>query len=203
MYIYQLNQDRHKVVQRHVEAQVRKLECERRVSQLKHAVEYRQKMKAWMAANNEKKQRKKTAVIPHLILDASLPRRRTRSTEAAEGGEGGEDGDDCSSSPAVVPSMVASTHGTRASFRSHNALVLDPVEEEVKRHYLNVWSEEEKLVFVEKLVDFSLLPESKGMRKNFHRISEHLPNKTTRDCVQFYYLNKKTKLFKVLNPKPH
>jgi nuclear receptor co-repressor 1 len=156
-----------------------------------------------MAANNEKKQRKKTAVIPHLILDASLPRRRTRSTEAAEGGEGGEDGDDCSSSPAVVPSMVASTHGTRASFRSHNALVLDPVEEEVKRHYLNVWSEEEKLVFVEKLVDFSLLPESKGMRKNFHRISEHLPNKTTRDCVQFYYLNKKTKLFKVLNPKPH
>ncbi|MFN9899606.1 MAG: hypothetical protein ACK55Z_12630, partial [bacterium] len=69
-------------------------------------MEYRQKMKAWMAANNEKKQRKKTAVIPHLILDASLPRRRTRSTEAAEGGEGGEDGDDCSSSPAVVPSMV-------------------------------------------------------------------------------------------------
>jgi hypothetical protein len=25
-------------------------------------------------------------------------------------------------------------------------------------------------VFVEKLVDFSLLPESKGMKKNFHRI---------------------------------
>ena len=30
-------------------------------------------------------------------------------------------------------------------------------------------------VFVEKLVDFSLLPESKGMKKNFHRIRCRLP----------------------------
>ena len=47
--------------------------------QLKQAVEYRQKMKAWMEANKEKKQRKKTAaVIPDLALDSALPRRRTR-----------------------------------------------------------------------------------------------------------------------------
>jgi len=75
------------------------------------------------------------------------------------------------------------------------------VEEEVRRHFSNVWSYEEKQVFVEKLVDFSLLPESKGMKKNFHRISLHLPNKTTRDCVEFYYLNKKRKFFKVLYSK--
>ena len=38
-------------------------------------------------------------------------------------------------------------------------------------------------------------------RSGFPLCSQHLPNKTTRDCVQFYYLNKKTKLFKVLYKK--
>ena len=32
--------------------------------------------------------------------------------------------------------------------RSHNGLVLDPVQEEIRRHYSNVWSEEEKQVRV-------------------------------------------------------
>jgi len=30
--------------------------------------------------------------------------------------------------------------------RSHNGLVLDPVDDEIRRHYTNVWSEEEKQV---------------------------------------------------------
>jgi hypothetical protein len=58
-------------------------------------------------------------------------------------------------------------------------------------------TEEEKRVFVEKFVDFASRPEREGVKKNFYAISKYLPNKSARDCVSFYYLNKKTKYFKV------
>ena len=38
-------------------------------------------------------------------------------------------------------------------------------------------------------------------RSGFPLCSQHLPNKTTRDCVQFYYMNKKTKYFKQMYKK--
>jgi len=204
---FELNIQRHEMVKAHVEVHVRRRELERRRAELSNAVEYRQKMKSWMKERDLPRVRKpKRAVIPDLLEDGLPPRRRTRSADKGEEvavGEGEEDDEEAAASLAVVPSMIGTQEErlTRASFRSHNALVLDPVDVELRRLLLNVWSEEEKQVFVEKLVDFSLLPESKGMKKNFHRISGHLPNKTTRDCVQFYYLNKKTKFFKILYKK--
>ncbi|KAJ1483734.1 hypothetical protein T484DRAFT_2564848 [Baffinella frigidus] len=103
---------------------------------------------------------------------------------------------------APVPEMLLTQEERRSTvFRSKNAMVEDPVDEELSRSMVNVWSEEEKQVFMEKLVDFSVRPEREGVKKNFYAISHFLPNKTTRDCVQFYYMNKKTKYFKQMYKK--
>ncbi|EDQ88406.1 uncharacterized protein MONBRDRAFT_37587 [Monosiga brevicollis MX1] len=53
--------------------------------------------------------------------------------------------------------------------------------------YVNVWSAEEKQIFFHR---FMLHP------KRFHRISSHLPNKTTAECVWYYYRHKKELNFK-------
>lgn len=51
------------------------------------------------------------------------------------------------------------------------------------------WSPEEKQIFIEK---FTQSP------KNFGFISSFLENKTTEQCIQFYYMTKKTENYKNL-----
>uniref|UniRef100_A0A7S1MVW1 SANT domain-containing protein n=1 Tax=Hemiselmis andersenii TaxID=464988 RepID=A0A7S1MVW1_HEMAN len=98
-----------------------------------------------------------------------------------------------------VPDMLITEDARQAQmFRSFNGVIIDPVEDERDRGLSNIWSEEEKQVFVEKFVDFASRPEREGVKKNFYAISHYLPNKSTRDCVSFYYQNKKTKYFKQL-----
>lgn len=52
-----------------------------------------------------------------------------------------------------------------------------------------IWTDIEKCVFVDKFVQFP---------KNFHRIASFLPNRTSKDCVKFYYDAKSTVEFKQL-----
>lgn len=52
-----------------------------------------------------------------------------------------------------------------------------------------IWSDTEKSVFVDKFMQFP---------KNFHRIASFLPNRTTKDCVKFYYDAKASTEFKQL-----
>ena len=50
----------------------------------------------------------------------------------------------CGMETAVL--CVCRQHDGVCAGRSHNGLVLDPVQEEIRRHYVNVWSDEEKQV---------------------------------------------------------
>ena len=59
----------------------------------------------------------------------------------------------------------------RASISACSCVCIVAVRAAQRRMYVERVSEVRvRQVFVEKLVDFSLLPESKGMKKNFHRI---------------------------------
>jgi hypothetical protein len=74
---YQLNQERHQEVKAHIEVHLRRRERERRRSAVNKAVEYRGKIKRWLAANDLKPPRKsRPAVIPDMLQD-----RRTRSAD--------------------------------------------------------------------------------------------------------------------------
>jgi hypothetical protein len=72
-------------------------------------------------------------------------------------------------------------------FDDRNRLILDMKEEERKSKHSVVWSDEEKEVFKKK---FAKNP------KNFRKIASYLPNKTTNDCVAFYYLTKHQENYK-------
>ena len=51
-----------------------------------------------------------------------------------------------------------------------------------RNHTENPWTQEERAVFLQKYMEFP---------KEFGRIAEWLPNKSSGDCVLYYYLNKK------------
>jgi hypothetical protein len=63
-----------------------------------------------------------------------------------------------------------------------------------RRAQVTPWTDEERTIFMEKLADFAGRPEREGLRKNFYRLSHFLPNKSTRDCIHFYYAQKKTQV---------
>ncbi|KAK1382448.1 SANT domain-containing protein [Heracleum sosnowskyi] len=58
---------------------------------------------------------------------------------------------------------------------------------------INPWTSEEKDIFLDKLSIFG---------KDFRKISSFLDNKTTADCVEFYYKNHKSDCFQKAKKKP-
>lgn len=90
----------------------------------------------------------------------------------------------------VPPIMFDSWQRKHQYFNQNNLLPTDTVEGFYKQHSrLPFWSAEEKQIFIEK---FTQSP------KNFGYISSFLENKTTEQCVQFYYMTKKAENYKNL-----
>ena len=93
-------------------------------------------------------------------------------------------------SSVVPPIMFDSWQRKHQYFNQNNLLPTDTVEGFYKQHSkLPFWSAEEKQIFIEK---FTQSP------KNFGYISSFLENKTTEQCVQFYYMTKKAENYKNL-----
>jgi hypothetical protein len=63
------------------------------------------------------------------------------------------------------------------------------VQVERMQTFERLWTDIEKCIFLDKFVQYP---------KNFFRIAQFLPNRTTRDCVKFYYDAKATMKFKPL-----
>jgi hypothetical protein len=53
--------------------------------------------------------------------------------------------------------------------------------------HVNVWTQDEAEIFYQRFMQHP---------KRFHKISAALPNKTTAECVKYYYLHKKRLKFK-------
>ena len=59
----------------------------------------------------------------------------------------------------------------------------DPLQEAREESLTNVWTDMEKCIFLDRFLQFP---------KDFRRIASFLKNKTTKDCVAFYYDSKQT-----------
>ena len=70
---------------------------------------------------------------------------------------------------------------------SNNGLILDPLKEFNDRKFQNMWTDPEKDIFKEKFLQHP---------KNFGMIAKNLERKSVSDCVQYYYLMKKSVNFK-------
>ncbi|CAA2955935.1 Nuclear receptor coregulator SMRT SMRTER [Olea europaea subsp. europaea] len=71
-------------------------------------------------------------------------------------------------------------------FISSNGLVEDPLTVEKERSMINIWTSEEREIFVDKLATFG---------KDFSKIAYFLDHKTTADCIEFYYKNHRSEYF--------
>lgn len=82
---------------------------------------------------------------------------------------------------ATLPDMLAPEQRRYDRVRSENGLIEDVLAYNHMHATANPWTDQEKTVFAKKYTKF---------RKNFLRISEHLPRKTVNDCIAYYYLTK-------------
>ncbi|KAL3520695.1 hypothetical protein ACH5RR_018844 [Cinchona calisaya] len=78
-------------------------------------------------------------------------------------------------------------------FISSNGLVEDPCAVEKERSMINPWTSEEKEIFMDKLAAYG---------KDFKKIASFLVQKTTADCIEFYYKNHKSDGFKKTKKHP-
>ena len=90
----------------------------------------------------------------------------------------------------IVPPILYDQWQRKHQYFNHNGLIKRDASEFYKeRIKMPYWSLEEKQIFIEK---FTQCP------KNFGYISSFLENKTTEQCVQFYYMTKKSENYKNL-----
>lgn len=76
-----------------------------------------------------------------------------------------------------------------ASFAENKNGLFDPLEEDARESVACVWTDVERLIFLDKFLQYP---------KKFHYISAFLVNKSTRDCVAYYYASKKAIPYKEL-----
>ena len=88
---------------------------------------------------------------------------------------------------AVIPPVLLPHEERQRKFTSNNGLILDPLKEFNDRKFQNMWTDPEKDLFKEKFLQHP---------KNFGMIAQNLERKSVSDCVQYYYLTKKSVNFK-------
>lgn len=104
--------------------------------------------------------------------------------------ENEEETDEKMRKSSVIPPIMYDSWQRKHQYFNQNALVREDPASFYKEHTkMPYWSPEEKQIFIEK---FTQSP------KNFGYISSFLENKTTEQCVQFYYMTKKSENYKNL-----
>lgn len=88
---------------------------------------------------------------------------------------------------AVIPPIMLDARERRMVYTDSNGIVKDMVSDYKERMNLNVWTVSEKELFKEKYLQHP---------KNFGVIASYLERKNVQDCVQYYYLSKKTENYK-------
>ena len=87
----------------------------------------------------------------------------------------------------IIPPMIYNSWQRKYPYLNQNNFIQSDATNFYKQ--MPDWSSKEKQIFIEK---FTQSP------KNFAYISSFLENKTTEQCIQFYYMTKKTKNYKYL-----
>jgi nuclear receptor co-repressor 1 len=113
----------------------------------------------------------------------------SNSNSIEQDNEGEEDYEKMRKSSIIPPIMYDSWQRKHQYFNQNNFIQGDAAAFYKESSKMPYWSPEEKQIFIEK---FTQSP------KNFGYISSFLENKTTEQCVQFYYMTKKTENYKNL-----
>ncbi|EEC11848.1 hypothetical protein IscW_ISCW008711, partial [Ixodes scapularis] len=90
---------------------------------------------------------------------------------------------------AVVPPILLDVRQRRVRYLNRNSLVEDLSSDYKERQMHNLWTDQEKELFREKYLQHA---------KNFSIIASYLERKSVADCVQYYYLTKKSENYKQL-----
>lgn len=90
---------------------------------------------------------------------------------------------------AVIPPLLLPPDERRRKFTNTNGLIQDSMLIYNERKYVNMWTDQERETFKDKYLQHP---------KNFGLIAQYLERKTVSDCVQFYYMSKKTENYKQL-----
>ncbi|KAG5892507.1 hypothetical protein JTB14_034506 [Gonioctena quinquepunctata] len=90
---------------------------------------------------------------------------------------------------AVIPPILFDQKSKKIKYDNNNGYIEDMEVVYKSRQFLNVWTPSEKDVFKEKYLQHP---------KNFGVIASYLDRKSVSDCVQYYYLTKKTENYKQL-----
>lgn len=90
---------------------------------------------------------------------------------------------------AVIPPILLDVKERKLTYQNTNGHMADMSAVYKSRQFLNIWTPSEKDVFREKYLQHP---------KNFIMISSYLERKSVADCVQYYYLSKKTENYKQL-----
>lgn len=90
---------------------------------------------------------------------------------------------------AVIPPILLGARERAIQYQNDNGFIEDMEAVYKSRQFLNIWTPSEKEVFKEKYLTHP---------KNFGMVASYLDRKSVSDCVQYYYLSKKTENYKQL-----
>jgi hypothetical protein len=90
---------------------------------------------------------------------------------------------------AVIPPILLDAKERRITYHDNNGFIDDMELVYKSRQFLNIWTPSEKEIFKEKYLQHP---------KNFGVIASFIERKSVSDCVQYYYLSKKTENYKQL-----
>eukprot|EP01130_Rhizamoeba_saxonica_P007496 TRINITY_DN3031_c3_g1_i1.p1 TRINITY_DN3031_c3_g1~~TRINITY_DN3031_c3_g1_i1.p1 ORF type:complete len:367 (-),score=102.00 TRINITY_DN3031_c3_g1_i1:38-1138(-) len=82
---------------------------------------------------------------------------------------------------ATIPPLILDTRKRNTFFIDKNRIVPNTKEVLESKIIEEVWLPQEEASFLELFAKY---------KKNFEKISKHLANKTCKDCIKFYYVNK-------------
>jgi nuclear receptor co-repressor 1 len=140
--------------------------------------------------DKEKKQTIQNTTDPSLLPTDQQQQLIPSTTDSVEQENEGEEEEEKMRKSSIVPPILYDSWQRKHQYFNQNDLVKGDTgafyKERAKMPY---WSADEKQIFIDK---FTQSP------KNFGYISSFLENKTTEQCVQFYYMTKKTENYKNL-----
>ncbi|CAF4094745.1 unnamed protein product [Adineta steineri] len=141
--------------------------------------------------DKEKKQTTITADPSSSALPSTTDQQTqlTSNTNPVEQENDEEEDEKMRRSSVIPPIMYDSWQRKHQYFNQNGLIKTDAAAFYKEQTKMPCWTREEKQIFVEK---FTQSP------KNFGYISSFLENKTTEQCVQFYYMTKKTENYKNL-----
>lgn len=90
---------------------------------------------------------------------------------------------------AVIPPILFDQRERKIKYDNNNGFIEDMEAVYKSRQFLNIWTPSEKELFKEKYLQHP---------KNYGVIASYLDRKSVSDCVQYYYLSKKTENYKQL-----